>query len=248
MNNALRPAALLALALTSPALAQTTPATPSAAPLLSVRQDAKLGPILVGPDGRTLYLFTKDGPGRSSCTGLCAVAWPPLTATKVPARVAGIRGQLSLIQRADGEPQVAYNGIPLYYWKDDTKPGDTTGQGVQSVWFAVNPGPTVQLGRAGTLGSVLTGPNGLTLYTFAKDTAGVSNCTGTCAVNWPPLLVAQLPTRGTAVRGSLETLIRPDGSRQVTYQGKPLYYWKGDLKAGDATGEGVMNVWSAARP
>lgn len=60
--------------------------------------------------------------------------------------------------------------------------------------------------------------------------------------------MAQLPTRGTAVRGSLETLIRPDGSRQVTYQGKPLYYWKGDLKAGDATGEGVMNVWSAARP
>lgn len=235
----------LALLTATAAVAQAAAPT---APLLSVRQDAKLGPIFVGPDGRTLYLFTKDGLERSSCTGLCAVAWPPLTAARLPARLPGIKGRLSLIPRADGDPQVAYNGIPLYYWKDDLKPGDTTGQGVMSVWYAVNPGPTVQLGRVGSLGNVLTGPNGLTLYTFAKDSAGVSNCTGQCAVNWPPLLVAQLPTRGVAVPGGLDTLIRTDGSRQVMYKGRPLYYWKGDLKSGEASGEGVMNVWSVARP
>ena len=245
MSSPMRFLPLLALSLGTPVVAQT--AVPGA-PLLSVRQDAKLGPILVGPDGRTLYLFTKDGPERSSCTGLCAVAWPPLTATKLPARLPGIKGRLSLIARADSDPQVAYNGVPLYYWKDDLKPGDTTGQGVMSVWYAVNPGPTVQLGRAGSAGNVLTGPSGLTLYTFTKDAAGVSNCTGPCAVNWPPLLVAQLPTRGVAVPGGLDTLIRTDGSRQVTYKGRPLYYWKGDLKPGEASGDGVMNVWNAARP
>ncbi|AFD28048.1 MULTISPECIES: hypothetical protein [Deinococcus] len=226
------------------ALAQTGPA----ASTLTVRQDAKLGPVLTGPDGRTLYLFTKDVPGVSNCIGPCAVNWPPLTATALPPRPAGLSGRLSLVARADGTQQVAYNGVPLYFWKGDTKPGDTTGQGVMNVWFAVNAGPTVQMGRAGALGSVLTGPNGLTLYTFAKDTTGVSNCTGPCAINWPPLLVSQLPSRGIAVRGALGTLTRADGSKQVTYQGYPLYFWKNDTKAGEASGEGVMNVWTVARP
>lgn len=107
------------------------------------------------------------------------------------------------------------------------------------------------MSRVDDLGMVLAGPTGLTLYTFAKDAPGVSNCEGACATNWPPLLVAQFPatglTAGVAVRGKLGTLTRKDGSLQVTYNGLPVYNWKNDLKRGDALGEGFMGVWSAVR-
>lgn len=235
-------AALLAPALLTGAAAQI----PDGA--LALRQDARFGPVLTGAGGRTLYIFTKDTPGMSNCAGPCAVNWPPLLATTLPKRPAGLTGRLTLVERADGTRQVAYDGQPLYYWKGDVKAGDSTGQGAQNVWFVANAGPSAQIGRAGALGRVLTGPNGLTLYTFAKDGPGVSNCTGPCESNWPPLLVSHLPSAGIAVRGKLGTLVRADGRVQVTYGGQPLYFWKGDLRVGDATGQGVMNAWTVARP
>lgn len=100
-----------------------------------------------------------------------------------------------------------------------------------------------------SLGTVLVGPNGLTLYTHAGDTATSSTCTGGCATAWPPLSVTAganaLP--GTGVTGTLATLTRADGSVQVTYNGMPLYGWQGDSKPGDVTGDGV-NGFSAAKP
>jgi predicted lipoprotein with Yx(FWY)xxD motif len=92
-----------------------------------------------------------------------------------------------------------------------------------------------------SLGTYLTGPNGMTLYTKTGDSATSSTCTGTCAVAWPPVLVATggSAAAGTGVSGTFATLTRADGTVQVTYQGLPLYGWKGDAKAGDMTGEGV---------
>jgi predicted lipoprotein with Yx(FWY)xxD motif len=88
-------------------------------------------------------------------------------------------------------------------------------------------------------GMVLTGPNGMTLYTHAGDSATASTCTGACAAAWPPLATTSQPTAGTGVTGQLGTLTRADGTTQVTYRGLPLYYWEGDTKAGDVTGNGV---------
>ena len=90
-----------------------------------------------------------------------------------------------------------------------------------------------------SLGMILTGPNGMTLYTHAGDTASSSTCTGACATAWPPLETKGQPTAQAGVTGQLGTLTRPDGATQVTYGGLPLYYWQGDTKAGDATGNGV---------
>ncbi len=90
-----------------------------------------------------------------------------------------------------------------------------------------------------TFGMVLTGPNGMTLYTHAGDSATASTCTGSCATAWPPLTATGQPTAGAGVTGQLGTLTRPDGTTQVTYGGKPLYAWQGDTKAGDVTGDGV---------
>lgn len=98
-----------------------------------------------------------------------------------------------------------------------------------------------------SLGAVLTGPNGLTLYTHAGDTATSSTCTGTCATAWPPLTVpaGATATAGAGVTGTLGTLTRADGTIQVTYNGLPLYGWQGDSKPGDVTGNGV-NGFSVA--
>lgn len=92
---------------------------------------------------------------------------------------------------------------------------------------------------------MLVGANGMTLYTFDKDTAGSgkSVCNGPCATNWPPLMGKQAPSGG-----NYSVIQRDDGSSQIAYKGKPLYYWVKDGKAGDTTGDGVMGVWHTARP
>ena len=97
-----------------------------------------------------------------------------------------------------------------------------------------------------TTGGVLTGKNGMTLYTFDKDTAGTgkSVCNGPCATNWPPLMAAA----DAKDMGDYTVITRDDGGKQVAYKGKPLYFWAKDAKAGDKTGDGFNNVWHAAKP
>ena len=118
-----------------------TSTAPIATPVLGVAQDPTLGAMLVAPSGMTLYKYTKDTAGVSNCSGQCAVNWPPYTVSGTEPLVAatGIAGTLATITRADGTMQVTYNGVPLYYWVKDTKPGETTGQGVGKVWYVVAP-------------------------------------------------------------------------------------------------------------
>ena len=71
-------------------------------------------------------------------------------------------------------------------------------------------------------GEILTDANGMTLYTFDKDTAGTSNCYDECAVNWPPLIAAA----GAAADDEYTLVERKDGTMQWAYDGKPLYLWK----------------------
>ena len=100
-------------------------------------------------------------------------------------------------------------------------------------------GTIVSTATSTKFGAVLTGPTGMTLYTYAGDTPTASTCSGACATAWPPLGTTGQPIPATDVTGKLGTLVRPDGSTQVTYDGLPLYYWQGDTKAGDVTGDGV---------
>jgi predicted lipoprotein with Yx(FWY)xxD motif len=93
-------------------------------------------------------------------------------------------------------------------------------------------------------GKVLADARGMTLYTFDRDSAGTSACTGQCALNWPPLLA---PADAKPV-GSWTIITRPDGGKQWAYKGKPLYGWARDGKPGDVTGDGVNNVWRVATP
>jgi len=95
-----------------------------------------------------------------------------------------------------------------------------------------------------TAGAVLTDGAGMTLYTFDKDTAAVSNCNGDCAVKWPPVMA----NKSARPQGEFGIAVRADGDRQWTFQGMPLYTWFKDAQPGDVTGDGVKGVWHLARP
>lgn len=98
---------------------------------------------------------------------------------------------------------------------------------------------------AKTMGGMLTNADGMTLYTFDKDSAGKSACNGGCAVNWPPLMV----TSDAKPAGEYSIVVRDDGKKQWAYKGKPLYTWIKDQKPGDTTGDGFNNnVWHVAKP
>lgn len=97
------------------------------------------------------------------------------------------------------------------------------------------------------IGTVLNGPNGLTLYRLTTETDGKIACTGDCAVTWPPLLASsgKVPAASADVAGHLGTIERPDGSMQVTFKGMPLYTYAGDSGPGQANGQGLGGVWFA---
>ncbi|MDH4074501.1 MAG: hypothetical protein OEY41_04835 [Acidimicrobiia bacterium] len=103
-----------------------------------------LGQVLVDAEGRTLYLYKKDTPGKAStCDGSCAVTWPPVEVKDKASAGTGIdAAKLTTIKRVDGTEQVAYDGWPLYRYDGDKNAGDTSGQGVSSVWYAVSPAGT----------------------------------------------------------------------------------------------------------
>ena len=85
--------------------------------------------------------------------------------------------------------------------------------------------------------TVLTNANGLTLYSFAPDTAAKSACYGSCAAYWPP--VTGTPSAGTGVTGQLGTITRTDGTTQATYDGHPLYTYIGDSAPGQDSGNNL---------
>jgi predicted lipoprotein with Yx(FWY)xxD motif len=110
---------------------------------VGVASGGRLGEILVDSHGRTLYLFQKDAGTMSACAGACAVDWPPLRAAGRPVLGAGLTAsKLGTTARSDGEPELTYNGHPLYLYAADEKPGDTNGQGITAFgggWFALSP-------------------------------------------------------------------------------------------------------------
>ena len=100
------------------------------------------GMFLVDGKGRSLYLFEADKSTTSTCTGACAAAWPPVTASAMPMAGGGVsQSLLGTTKRADGTEQVTYNGHPLYYFAADTGAGMVKGQGSKEFgagWYVLN--------------------------------------------------------------------------------------------------------------
>jgi len=100
-------------------------------------------------------------------------------------------------------------------------------------------------------GTVLVTPTGLTLYWFANDTATQSNCNGSCATYWKPLLGNAVAAAGTSLPHGFGTIKRADGQTQITYDGHPLYTYTGDTTSGQLNGNGLDasgGMWWAITP
>jgi len=244
--------AALSLALTVlPVVAQSEESLPNT---INIGGNDALGEFLVAENGMTLYVFERDGLGVSNCVEQCATNWPALTvelADDVTIDEA-IPGEIGTIERADGAIQVTYNDQPLYFWSNDVEAGDALGHNFRNVWSVVTPATVYIRGNA-DLGAFLVGEMGMTVYTFANDEAGVSNCVDQCATNWPPVIVEseEALIAGTNLAGEFGVIERADGDAtalQVTYNGQPLYYWVNDAARGDATGNGVGDVWAIVVP
>jgi predicted lipoprotein with Yx(FWY)xxD motif len=113
-------------------------------------------------------------------------------------------------------------------------------------------GETLTVGTDASGSTYLESATGMTLYTYASDTAnsGTSACTGSCATTWPPYTVSSASgiTLDPTATGTLGTITRADGTIQVTYNGMPLYMYAQDTAPGQANGNGVGGVWHTATP
>jgi predicted lipoprotein with Yx(FWY)xxD motif len=206
---------------------------------------------------RSLYLLTADTPTTSACgtAGGCVALWPPLlTRHRAIAGTGTDRHLIGTILRSDGTFQVTYAGHPLYFFALDLAAGATAGETngehlldpapVNGIWYTLLPNGNPDAGTANIQSETSDGTsilsdagvvNGVvaTLYAFSADTPTQSNCTGTCAQFWPPVLTDSAPTASGAASGSLLGVIpRGDGTFQVTYDGHPLYYFSHALDSG----------------
>lgn len=125
-----------------PMIPATSPTTTTAI-VLNTGSTSTLGTYLVATDGMTLYEDMSDRVGVSTCTGACAVAWPPYTvsasvAASLLGSTPGVPGKIGTIKRANGTLQVTYNGMPLYFYEKDTVVGNVNGQNV-SGFMVVTP-------------------------------------------------------------------------------------------------------------
>jgi predicted lipoprotein with Yx(FWY)xxD motif len=119
------------------------PTSPAASGITVMGTHTSLGPTLADGRGRTVYLFASDSATVSTCTGSCASIWPPVPAARTPRTSGGASAvRVGSLHRTAGGDQLTYNGHPLYYYAGDTRPGDTTGQGLDqfgATWYALTP-------------------------------------------------------------------------------------------------------------
>ena len=146
-------AAVAATACSSSSPSSSADATASPSASIALQEAAKtapptvttksvpLGKILVNDKNLTLYLFQADKTSKSTCTGACAAAWPPLVVKNKPTGAGGVQSKLlSTSQRSQGVNQVTYNGHPLYRFAGDHNPGDVNGQGLNNFgakWYVL---------------------------------------------------------------------------------------------------------------
>lgn len=131
--------------------------------------------------------------------------------------------------------------------------GSTSTPATSGAGSSVTPTPTpsgpATIGTGSTsLGTVLTNPQGLTLYYFTPEKGGTVACTGGCATAWPPLKPTGTLSAPSNISGSLGTVALADGSMEVTYNGWPLHTYAQDTAPGQATGQGIAGKWFAATP
>lgn len=206
-----------------------------------------LGDVLVDSEGSTLYFFSNDVSGQSACIDGCLDSWPIYYKADLTISDDLNASDFGVITRADGAKQTTYQGWPLYYFSGDVAANDSNGEGVGNVWFVAKPDYTVMLAKQeidGTAITYLVNNKGRSLFFFANDEENISNCFGGCLDAWPVFardIPAVVPsTLNSSGFGQIDS---NSGGKQLTYQGKPLYYFAQDTDRGEVAGHAVAN-WS----
>ncbi|UZX04888.1 hypothetical protein F8G81_21530 [Arthrobacter sp. CDRTa11] len=104
--------------------------------------------------------------------------------------------------------------------------------------------------ESSSAGEIVVDAKGMSVYFFTKDVkdSGTSACTGSCITLWPPVITPASSPAAEGVTGKLGTITTPEGAKQVTLNGLPLYYYAEDKEPGDIKGQGFSNVWYLASP
>ncbi|MFF1384274.1 hypothetical protein ACFVWT_11990 [Arthrobacter sp. NPDC058288] len=115
---------------------------------------------------------------------------------------------------------------------------------------AVPAGAAVLKTGPSAAGRIVVDAKGMSVYFFTKDVkdSGTSACTGACVAAWPPVLTESATPAAEGVTGTVATIATPEGKKQVTINGLPVYYYAKDKAPGDITGQGVNNVWYLVGP
>lgn len=108
-------------------------------PTITIQEKEGIGKYLADSEGKTLYWFKKDAVGKSACSGPCVEKWPLYDKGSATVPKGTKAEEFGAITREDGKKQTTFRGYPLYYWAGDKKSGDTNGQGVNNVWYVINP-------------------------------------------------------------------------------------------------------------
>ncbi len=182
------------------------------------------GAILVDAQGRSLYVFTPDVKGESVCVDGCSERWPVFYTEDLIVGEGLDTDDFGTIDRPDGSQQTTYKGWPLYLFQNDAEPGDVEGDGVGDVWFVAKD-YSVFLGSQeidGEATTYLVDENGQTLYYFAVDTFGESNCTEGCLDVWPPFSREDVVAPSSLAQSDFSILTTEGGERISTYRNRPL--------------------------
>ncbi len=127
---------------------------------------------------------------------------------------------------------------------------ETTGSAATSSAPAAMSATTKLMVAESAAGQIVVDENGMSVYYFTKDTkdSGTSACTEACLAAWPPVITDSDSPELDGVSGTVGTIDTPDGKKQVTLNGMPLYYFAKDKEAGDILGQGVNSVWYLVAP
>ncbi len=213
---------------------------------------------LTNSNDYTLYTFDNDEINISNCNGTqvgeCAEIWPPYYDSSLTSL--DITNSLSTIKRDDNTSQTTYMNKPLYTFKKDGAVGDINGDFVKGKWHLIYPSsdfnttqtdPAVKLSSKTNTQKYIVDKNGVALYTFDNDTVtNASTCYNDCEKIWP-VFNADLKTiklSNDLNMSLLNNVERTDGKKQISYNGKPLYYFaQDDNKSGSIKGNWKKGIW-----
>lgn len=166
-------------------------------------------------------------------------------------------GEMAMRNRWWALPLVAGATALIAACGSTSSPGNTSSTGAGGGGASASPqsgatGSTVQIMTGHTSkGTVLTNAQGRTIYWFAIDTSSKSNCNGSCATFWPPVIGTPAAASGASLTMGFGTIKRADGQTQATYDGHPLYTYMGDTASGQITGNAKNlsgGLWWAMTP